>query len=75
LGSSYIYPPPSRPTALLNGDRLGQVTGEVNVETLHDGQPVGDELQGDDIEDALEHVDGLGDLDLLGLGGLELLVA
>lgn len=60
---------------LLNSDRLGQVAREIDVETLHDSQPVGDELQGNDVEDALEHVDGVGYLDLLSLGGLELLVA
>lgn len=60
---------------LLDSHGLGQVTGEVNVETLHDSQPVGNQLQRDNVEETLQAVDGLGDLDLLGLVGLELLVA
>ena len=61
--------------SLLDGDGLGQVAGEVDVETLQDGQPVGNQLQGNDVKNTLETIDGLGDLDLGRLAGLELLVA
>ncbi|KAI6754186.1 hypothetical protein HG530_012700 [Fusarium avenaceum] len=61
-------------TSLLDSDRLGQVTREINVETLKNGEPVGNELKRDDVEETLKNVDGLGDLDLLGLGRLELLI-
>lgn len=61
-------------TLLLDSDRLGQVAREIDVEALENSQPVGDELQRDDVEKALEGIDGLGDLDLLGVGGVELLV-
>lgn len=61
--------------ALLDGDRLGQVAREVHVEALEDSEPVGNQLQRDDVEEALEAVNRLGDLNLLGVGGLELLVA
>ena len=60
---------------LLDRDRLGKVTREVNVQALEDSQPVGNELQGNDVEDTLKAVDGLGDLNLLGLRGLELLIS
>ncbi len=56
----------------LDRHRLGQIPWEVDVEALHDGQPVSDQLQGDDVEDALQDVDRLGNLDLLGLVGVEL---
>jgi hypothetical protein len=61
-------------TSLLDSDRLGQVTREINVETLKNGKPVGNELKRDDVEETLKNVDGLGDLDLLSLGRLELLI-
>lgn len=61
-------------TSLLDGDRLGQVTREVNVETLENSEPVGNELERNDVEETLEDVNCLGDLDLLGLGSLELLI-
>ena len=60
--------------SLLDSDRLGQVTGEVNVETLENSEPVGNELKRDDVEETLKNVDGLRDLDLLGLRSLELLI-
>lgn len=59
---------------LLDSDRLGQVTREVNVKVLHHGQPVGNQLQGDDVQDTLQDVDRLGDLNRLGLAVVELLV-
>jgi hypothetical protein len=40
-------------------------TGEVNVQVLGDGHPVGHQLQGNDVEKSLETVDSLGHLDLL----------
>lgn len=60
--------------SLLDSDRLGQVSGEVNVETLENGQPVGNQLQRNDVQDSLQAVNGLGDLDLESIRGLELLV-
>ena len=65
---------PLKSTRLLDSDRLGQVTREVDVEALEDSQPVGDQLERNDVEDALQDVDGLGDLDPLAVGVLELLV-
>ena len=59
---------------LLDRHRLGQVTGEVNVEALEHGEPVGNELQRDDVEDALQDINRLGDLDCLRLVGGELLI-
>lgn len=61
-------------TRLLDSHRLGQVTGEVNVETLHDRQPVGNQLQGNDVQEALQDVNRLGDLDSLCLAALELVI-
>lgn len=60
--------------SLLDSDRLGQVSREVNVETLKNGQPVGNQLQGNDVENALQAVNSLGDLDLESVRVLELLV-
>lgn len=62
-------------TRLLDGHRLGQVTGEVNVETLHDRQPVGNQLQGNDIQETLQDVDRLGDLDRLSLAAAEFVIS
>jgi hypothetical protein len=59
---------------LLDSNRLSKVTREVNVQALKDSQPVGNKLEGNDVENTLKAVDGLGDLNLLSLGGLELLV-
>lgn len=60
---------------LLDSHRLGQVAREIHVEALEDSEPVGDELQRNDVEETLEAVHSLGDLNLLGLGCLKLLVA
>lgn len=60
---------------LLDRDGFGQVAREVDVKTLHHGQPVGNELQGNNVQNTLQDVDGLGDLNRLGLRGLELGVA
>ena len=59
---------------LFDGDRLRKIAREVNVETFTNSQPVRDQLQGDDIEQALQAIDGLGKFDLFGLSGRELLV-
>ncbi len=59
---------------LLHRDGLGQVTREINVQTLSNCQPVCHQLQGDDIQETLQTIDGRGDLDLLSQTGLELLV-
>jgi hypothetical protein len=66
------FPFPS--LALLHCNRLRQVSGEVHIETLSNGEPVGNELKGNDVQKALEAVDGLGNFDLLGLRGRELVV-
>jgi hypothetical protein len=63
-----------RGLSLLDGDRLGQVAREIDVQALKNSEPVGNELERDDVEETLEGVDGLGDLDLLSLRGLELLI-
>ena len=60
--------------SLLDSDGLGQVAGKVDIETLENGQPVGNELQGDDVEEALKTVHCLGDLNLLRIRSLELWV-
>lgn len=65
----------SRQTRLLDSHRLRQIAGEVNVETLHDREPVSNQLQGDDVQEPLEDVDSLGDLNRLGLAAAELAVA
>ena len=57
---------------LLDRHALGQVTRKVDVETLCNGEPVGHELERDDIEQALEDIDCLWDLDLVRLIGGEL---
>jgi hypothetical protein len=59
---------------LLDGDRLGKVSREIDVETLQDSKPVGNELERDNVEKTLEDVDSLGNLNLLSLVGLELVV-
>ncbi|KAI9172071.1 proteasome regulatory particle subunit Rpt4 [Paramyrothecium foliicola] len=64
----------TKTTRLLDSHGLGQVSGEVHVKTLENSQPVGNQLQGNDVEDTLKAVDRLWDFDLLSLGGLELLV-
>jgi hypothetical protein len=59
---------------LLHCDALGQVPREVHIKALHHCQPVGDQLQRDDIEDALQDIDGLGDFDAQALARIELLI-
>lgn len=57
---------------LLDSDRLGQVTGHVNVDTLGNGHPVGHELKRDNVDETLQAVDVAGNLDLVSLVGREL---
>ena len=59
---------------LLDSDRLGQVPGEVDVQALSNGEPVGHELERDDVEQTLEELVGVRNLDLVGLLAGELLV-
>ena len=49
--------------ALFHGDGLGEVARHVDVAAPHDGDVVGDELQGDDVEDGGEVLEGFGQLD------------
>lgn len=59
---------------LFDCDRLGEVTREIDVQALENCQPVGNELQRKNVEDALKSVHGLGDLNLLSLRRLEFLI-
>lgn len=65
----------TRPSILLHGDRLGQVTWEVDVHALSNSQPVGHELKRDDVEQTLEDINSVGNLDSVGLLARELVVA
>ena len=62
------------PIPLLHRHRLGEVARKVDIEAFHNGQPVRNQLQRDDVEDALQDVDRLGHLNLLGLARRKLLV-
>ncbi|KXT02277.1 hypothetical protein AC579_8322 [Pseudocercospora musae] len=66
--------PPSPAGSLLDSDRFGQISWEVDVQAFSDSQPVGHELEWDDVEETLEDVDGVWDFDLVGLVAWELLV-
>jgi hypothetical protein len=66
--------PKNYPLPLLDSDRLGQVTGHVNVDTLGNRHPVRHELQGNDVDQTLQTVDVGGDLDLVRLVSGELRV-
>ena len=65
----------SRPHRLLDSDTLGQVSREIDVQALGNGKPVGHELERDDVEQTLQNINGLRDLDLVGLVAGELGVA
>ncbi|RYC53571.1 hypothetical protein CHU98_g12638, partial [Xylaria longipes] len=54
---------------------ISRISREVNVQTLHDGQPVRYQLERDDVQEALKTVDSSRDFYLLGLAGLELLIS
>jgi hypothetical protein len=60
---------------LLDCDTLGQVPGEIDVQSLADGQPVRHQLQRNDVDQALKTVDLLGHFNLVRLGRRELSVA
>ena len=47
---------------LFHGDRFSEVPGAVNIGPPEDGHVVGEELEGDDAEDPLETVHGVGNL-------------
>lgn len=57
---------------LLDSDRLGQVAREVDVQALSNGEPVGNQLQRNDVQETLQAVNGLWHLDPLCLGWREL---
>ena len=57
---------------LFDSDRLGKVTWEVDVQTFRNSEPVGHELKRDDVDQTLQAVDGLWNLDLVGLVTWEL---
>lgn len=59
---------------LLDSDRLGQVSWEVNIESLSNCQPIRHQLERNNIEQTLQAVDGLWNLDLLAMIGFEFLV-
>lgn len=59
---------------LLDGDRLGQVSGEIHVQSFSNRKPVGHELERNDVEETLQNVNLLRDLDLVRLVARELLV-
>ena len=51
----------------LDSHRLGEISWEVNVQALRDSKPIGHELQGNDVDETLQHVDSRRDHDTLGL--------
>lgn len=57
--------------ALLDSDRLGQVTREIHIKALEHGKPICNQLQGNDIEQTLQTVNRLGNFNLLRLGCLK----
>lgn len=56
---------------------LGQVPREINVDSVHDGQVVGQQLQGQDVDQSLQTVHGQGysDGSVLVANGLIVVVA
>jgi hypothetical protein len=58
-------------TDLLDRDRFGQVTREVDIQSFSNRKPVGNQLQRDDVQQALKEVHSLGHFDALGFGGWE----
>lgn len=57
--------------SLLDCNRLGQVSWEVDVQSLCDREPVSDQLQWNDVQETLQAVNGLWNLDTFGLGWRE----
>jgi hypothetical protein len=64
----------ARPHPLLHRDGLCQVTREIDVQALSNCKPVGHQLERDHVQETLQAIDGLGDLNFLGLTSLEFLV-
>lgn len=52
---------------LFYSNGLGQVTWEVDVQTLPNSKPICYQLKRDDVKKTLQAIDGLRDLDLLSL--------
>ena len=71
LGQPYIY---FRHKSL-DGNALGKVPREIDVQTLADCQPIGHQLQWDDVDKTLQAIDLLGHLDLVRLVRRELRVS
>jgi hypothetical protein len=59
---------------LFDRHRLGQVTREINVQTLSNCQPVGHQLERDDVQKTLQTINCPWNLDLFGLSSLEFFV-
>ncbi len=60
---------------LLHGDRLGQISREINIQALGNCEPVCHQLERNNVQKTLQAVNGLGYLDFLGLASLELFIA
>ncbi len=56
----------------LDGHRLGKIAREVNIQAFCNGEPVGYELKGDDVEETLKAINSLRNLDLFSLTAREL---
>lgn len=75
LVSSHSLPSPipSHPfLSLLDGNRLGQVPREIDVQALTHGKPISHQLQRDHVDETLEAIDRARDLNPLCLVGREL---
>lgn len=59
-------------TRLLDRDGFGQIAGEINVQSFSNRQPICDQLEGNDVEKALQSVHRLWYLDALRLVWREL---
>ena len=59
---------------LLDSHGFSQISREIYIETFPNGEPVGNELQRDHIEQTLKTINRLGDLNLLRLFGREFFV-
>ncbi len=72
---SHIPQPRSSSVArLLDGHGFSQISWEINVEPFAHREPVGDELQGDHVQQTLQTIHRVRDFDLLGLLRREFLV-
>ena len=41
---------------LLDGNRLGEIPGEIDIKILRDSEPVSDELEGKNVQESLETI-------------------